>query len=511
MKKIIKEYKEQIRYFLENKTYMTILIIVAILSYGFTITHFAIGVDDLCFDRYVTGTYILSAKRWGTWALYNILNIKSFSPFWLEFIVTIFMMLIAIVICSFLRKNLGDKLKKETYLITSSILISNPISYYFYIYESTNLALAISNLLVIIFGIIIFENYFNGKNKRTINLICGVLLSVPISMYESCAQTFMVFLFLAVFIKLLDKKSNTKNLIKYFILNIILLAIGILFYYLIGKLIIMYLEKNKMLQKSFANQKIIWNFSSFKSLPFLGKIIYLLKVIGEIPDTEPVAYFELMILSLILIISEFIIAFKENKVFRLLMALGLVTVNFALIILQGTVMLRTEFSWILSSSLISAYIYESLSNKKVLKIISIIVFIWLIIIQTHTINNLFYKEYKRYEYEKQVANDIGLSITKNNDYKTKPVIFINLEQKNNDKGLVFKWGMTSFLEYGTEITKFINNFGYNLINGSLAEHREAVSEYKNLSIEERKQTIIETNKYIIVNLENYDIENVNLD
>ena len=53
MREICKEYKENIKYFLNNKKYITAIIIVTILSYGFIFTHFTVGIDDLCFDRYL--------------------------------------------------------------------------------------------------------------------------------------------------------------------------------------------------------------------------------------------------------------------------------------------------------------------------------------------------------------------------------------------------------------------------------------------------------------------------
>ena len=123
MKKIVNEYKEQIRYFISNKKYCIPVIIVMILSYGFTITHYSIGLDDLCFNRYVKGTYILSAKRWGTWGLYNILGIEEFTPFWLDAVVAILMVVIVIVISAFIRKQYKDKIKIWGYTLFSCLII----------------------------------------------------------------------------------------------------------------------------------------------------------------------------------------------------------------------------------------------------------------------------------------------------------------------------------------------------------------------------------------------------
>ena len=77
MRETISEYKKHIIDLLNNKVYVFFVILFAILSYGFTITNFSVGIDDLCFDRYVTGPYILAAGRWGTTLLYILLQINN--------------------------------------------------------------------------------------------------------------------------------------------------------------------------------------------------------------------------------------------------------------------------------------------------------------------------------------------------------------------------------------------------------------------------------------------------
>ena len=65
MKKILEEYKEQIKYFLSNKIYLISIIIIGILSYGFAITNYSVGVDDLCFDRYIKRNIYIVSKKMG--------------------------------------------------------------------------------------------------------------------------------------------------------------------------------------------------------------------------------------------------------------------------------------------------------------------------------------------------------------------------------------------------------------------------------------------------------------
>ena len=59
-------------------------------------------------------------------------------------------------------------------------------------------------------------------------------------MYESCAQTYLVVLFISIFIKLIKKEE--KNLFKYFCTSISCLIIGILGYWVNGKITLFILQ-----------------------------------------------------------------------------------------------------------------------------------------------------------------------------------------------------------------------------------------------------------------------------
>ena len=508
MKKIIEEYKKEIKSLITNPKYIIPIIFVAILSYGFTITHHSIGVDDLCFDRYVSGTYILSAKRWGTWLLYNILNITEFSPFWLEFIVATFMVIIAVILSAFLKKQLKNETNIWGYVIFSSIFISNPIINHFFMYQSTNLSIVISNLLVIISAIIIMENYF-GDKKIGIYAISVLFLIISISMYESCAQTYLVLLFMSIFIKLI-KKENTK-LFKYFCTGIGCLIIGILGYWIIGQITLLILEKLGLKEINYALTSSIWTNKKFWALPNYSKMniinrLLFSPLIQDIMYYYPIKIF--LLLGFIVLISELIKSYRTNQDNRLIILLAIIFSNFILVVVQVRLLYRVQFSWILTIAFLSLYIYKIFENKKVIKNIINIIFVLLIIYQTRELNQIFYEDYKRYEKDKVVANEIAMDIVKNTDYKNKPIAYINILKNpcntdNLDMQSIINWGTIAFNEKGTETTKFINNLGYSFLTISNEEYQKVKEQYKTLDEETKNKNIIELEDYIIVNLVKY--------
>ena len=127
MKQIKEDYKKTIKYFCESKIFVIAIILVTILSFGFTITNSSVGMDDTAFDRYYDGKEMLAIGRWGAYVIYQILNITEFIPFWLDFIAASVIMFTSVLWCLFLKKNLKEKLQIGAYIIFASVFISFPI------------------------------------------------------------------------------------------------------------------------------------------------------------------------------------------------------------------------------------------------------------------------------------------------------------------------------------------------------------------------------------------------
>lgn len=124
MENIKKQYQEAIKYFINKKIFIMIVILITILSFGFAVTNSSVGMDDTAFDRYYQDKEMLAIGRWGSYLVYQILNITEFIPFWIDFIASSIIMLTAVLWCIFLKKNLEDKLSITAYIIFASIFIS---------------------------------------------------------------------------------------------------------------------------------------------------------------------------------------------------------------------------------------------------------------------------------------------------------------------------------------------------------------------------------------------------
>lgn len=455
MKELIKEYKNIFCNFLKDKRYLVTVILVAILSYGFTITHYSIGIDDLCLDRYVSGTYMLAENRWGTWLVYNILHITKFSPFWLDFIVTVLMVLMATLICTAMKKVLKDKTSIWTYVIFASIFLSNPIIGPFFIYQSTNLTVVLSNIIATISAILVIENAFTMK-KKWIYLLNGIILTFAFAMYEACVQSFFAILFALLLLKFMVDKINTKEVLKVVFQGIISVILGLVGYYATGKVVSYILIKIQMDVKDYADHSIIWLNPSFLQYSLEEKIEYLqneliIPLVVGITNYLPLK--TLILSSLTAIIFGIKTIIKEKNCTKLFLILGVILSSFILIALKGTIMYRVQFSWTIMVAFICMYIFLEVNKTKILKYIASLILIWIIIIQTNNLNDFFYNDYKRYELEKEVSHEIARDIKNCKNYKNKTIFYMADGKNKNpfidfidNKNFTLQWGTAAFNE-----------------------------------------------------------------
>lgn len=505
MKAVYEEYKSHIKELLNNKVYIFSIIIVAILAYGFTITNFSIGVDDLCFDRYVTGGYIFAAGRWGTPLLYAILQIFEFTPFWLEMIVTILTVLMGIIFTAFLKKEFSNKLKTVHYIIATSMLISYPILHQSFIYQSTNLSVIISNLALIIIPILIYEHLPKKENLKMC-LLFSIILPFFISMYESCCQTYICMVSIIAFIKIYNNikdKQAVKNTIKYILLSITILVGGLIVNFLISNIIKSILDSNGMLQLDYSSKAIPWLDFNNNILLMLKDNVWL-KIVEDFKNLQYIRTF--IIFAFISLVITIIKGIKEKRLILIPIMLTIVLSNFIINLLQIRVLYRINTSWSIAIAFFSIFIIMNINDKTINRIVSAI-FCIIVLFQTKQMNQAFYNDYVRYKKDANYGYYLANAIINECTDTTKPVVYlyqkrdgIHQNRINIDNGWsIFDWGAGAFGEPGAEITKFINSLGYNFKIATNEQREEAIYNLYSSRFEiNSNDKIYETDKYIVV-------------
>ena len=174
--------------------------------------------------------------------------------------------------------------------------------------------------------------------------------------------------------------------------------------------------------------------------------------------------------------------------------------------MQGYFILRIDTSWIFTLGFMVAYILTSINNKKINTFISALL-LFIVFLQTRTLNQDFYNDYIRYKKEENYAYSVAYEIINTCIDTSKPIVFYysTLDGRHqtqinevNGKSL-FNWGSGGFEIPGEEITKFINSLGFNFNASDKDLQAEATYDIKNRDlILYKNQRVYESDNYILV-------------
>lgn len=498
MESIKNEYKNTTKYFLKNKAFIVAIILVTVLSFGFTITNSSVGMDDTAFDRYYKDKEMLSIGRWGSYLVYQILNITEFIPFWIDFIASSIIMLTAVLWCIFLKRQLQDKLSDMAYIVFATIFISFPIINEIFIFENCNIAVMLGSFLASLGIMVFYENYSN-IHKKSIYLVSALILTLAMSMYEACAQIMLVSICItAILMIYTNKDKKVKDIFKYIFSSLAILIISIVLNTVIVKLIYLFGVR----VSDVADKEINWG--KFSILESLQLIVF--NIINAISNVK---YFPVLILDIFSVVGLIISVSQSDKkrnYMILLLYIAMFLSNFAISILQlDYVLYRTCTSWGLFVAIIVMVAYKFLSEYKITKILATICIVILLLLQTKTLNQLFYNDYMRYQKDLKIAHELIYDLEKSYD-TSKPLVIMGTPYKSkggygaqSNSLSVLWWGKKAFGDNGAEFIKFLNSLGYNFKRPNDEQYEKGKVEAETMNRYPKDGSIKELEDCIVIN------------
>lgn len=498
MEKIKEDYKIATKYFLKNKLFIVTIILVTILSFGFTITNPSVGMDETAFDRYYQNKEMLESGRWGSYLLYSGLGIIEFIPFWIDFLVATIIAFIAVMWCIFLKKNLQEKLSIGAYLVFATIFISFPIINESYIFSNSSLAVMLGTFLASL-GIMLFYENYNNIHKKMIYLLISIILAVSFSMYEACGQIMLVSICITTLLMLYtNKDKKIKEIFKYAFCALGILIAGVILDEIIVKLIYM----AGVRASNEADKEISWGkYGIVESFQLI-----MINIVNAMRNTKyfPVLIFDTF--SGIGLAISILQSDKKKNWMILIIFIAMFLSNFAISMLQlDSVLYRTCTSWGLFVAVIVMVAYKFLSEYKITKILAIIMIGMLVLQQTKTLNQLFYNDYMRYQKDLHIAYELIYDLEK--DYDTsKPLVIMGTPYKGRgDYGAqsnslsVLWWGKKAFNDNGREFIKFLNSLGYDFKVPTDEEYEKGKIEAEKMGNYPKAGSIKELEDCIVIN------------
>ena len=498
MEKIKEDYKIATKYFLKNKLFIVTIILVTILSFGFTITNPSVGMDETAFDRYYQNKEMLESGRWGSYLLYSGLGIIEFIPFWIDFLVATIIAFIAVMWCIFLKKNLQEKLSIGAYLVFATIFISFPIINESYIFSNSSLAVMLGTFLASL-GIMLFYENYNNIHKKMIYLLISIILAVAFSMYEACGQIMLVSICITTLLMLYtNKDKKIKEIFKYAFCALGILIAGVILDEIIVKLIYM----AGVRASNEADKEISWGkYGIVESLQLI-----MINIVNAMRNTKyfPVLIFDTF--SGIGLAISILQSDKKKNWMILIIFIAMFLSNFAISMLQlDSVLYRTCTSWGLFVAVIVMVAYKFLSEYKITKILAIIMIGMLVLQQTKTLNQLFYNDYMRYQKDLHIAYELIYDLEK--DYDTsKPLVIMGTPYKGmgnygaqSNSLSVLWWGKKAFNDNGREFIKFLNSLGYDFKVPTDEEYEKGKIEAEKMGNYPKAGSIKELEDCIVIN------------
>ena len=539
MGRLMQTLKERIEYFIKDIYYIIPVLIVAILCFGFVLTHTCVSIDTLSDYRYFEGEELLAQKRFGTVFLNKIFHVMQFNPFFVDFIAVMFLVISAITFCMVMQKASNGKIKKICYTIFSCLFISYPLINEIFVYTPAGLSIALGYFGTAL-SVLFMQNFF--ENKKWGYAIFSVIIMIFVTAtYESFVSVFFCSIMIVLILQNIYKteKISLKKSFVEFLKWLIPIILAIIISRIVASLIMNILN----IQPSYnAAQQILYGTEPLDTIfhNLIDGITYsfILKGLYYLPIT-------VLVISVVLnFIMSVACAIRRKSITIYLLFLGARITLIALSILQGSASpyrtcqvfaLFTAFTFMFfTSSVMNA------STNKVIKTIIVIAMFTLVFYQSKDLHKWFYLNNLRYESEKQELIEVANQLNENYD-TTKPVYFVatfslpvsvkdklymntedwryqivsnvkeNMKTESYRKASdritetcifpYFYWGYQAFRESGTEIFKWLKLLGYQFKQGDanfLHEHedewKQTIPKYPN------KGYIYETNNYIVVNL-----------
>lgn len=503
MGEIYYKYRDYLIELLNTKKIIILLSVTTILSYGFTITNFSVGVDDTAFDRYFRNGELLSQGRFGAVTLDKIFNMFDFAPFWMDTIATLLLFCSALLWCTLFMEISKKKISNCAYIIFTTVFISYPIINEIFIYMMASVPIGLGYLLTILALILTYEYIFNKEKKVNIIVAIG-MMTFTISLNEAFAPVFLCGIFMILILRtLLNKESeiNIVKAIKIIFKFTLVLAIAIVLESIISNLIIYILQ----LQKSQnAATEIYW----FKDGSIINKIILLIKtivanyILAAITN-KSILIFVIACISCVII--AIYLSIKNKSIVLLLLFLALGISNVSLSIVQGYVSpYRTCLTFSIFIAFIFMVLFINLKNKKYNYLLLMVIGV-IVIIQSKELSQAFYNDYKRYEQDKQIAIQTASIINYECDNE-KPVVFIgampkykNINYGQTNGNSVVNWGIKAFGENSTELLNFMQMYGFYFNQATDEQVKDAETKIENMPSYPKKGYIKEFDNYILVN------------
>lgn len=540
----MKENKELFRFFITKKIIYIPLILTAICAYGFYITNYSIGMDDTAVARYYVEGRAPAMGRYTLYLLNFIFRVSNFSPFILEFINVIFLILTAIVWMALIKKIAGEEIKTVLYTVFGCLFISFPLFneiFVYYYHGSPGMSMAYFFTALSILCVYTFL-----LDKKISDLIWGIaMFYLALGIYESFTLVYimacaMVFFLVNLFQK---EKFNFRKFIIWIGTFILPIIIGIILRSLTCKIINSFTGMDDVV-RTFSGVNWLFEGDWRVNLKLLREE-FLIKYVLNAAYYMPLRNY--LISALAFLVYSIVQVIRKRNAWLLVGTIGILSSPMLLIPIEGVVTTyRANLGLSLSFAFAALLVGNAIYNKMKHKWVIIVFFVVIIFNQAFNLNHWFYLEDVKYNYQVNLASRLYYDLAKDYDMDREVLVIgdvelptplkeqthivyddenykyitffeeklkIEIPEKYFDECgyrytevpdlYLFNWGQWAFEDGSVELSHFFEMHGYKLTPGGQGQWYEAKFLTQEGPCYPAEGSITEYNDYIIVKLSDY--------
>ncbi len=431
---MLKELKEQSRFFLKNKWFVLMLCISAVAGYTYLFTHGTCGIDDISIDLYFGRGMGVAIGRWPYYLINKIIPIAEYTPFIGDFVTVLVLMVAAVAWCALLRMLIPQEITIWAYIVFCAMFMDYSMNADVFVFYLQN-GLGWVHLFAVLSLIAFLYLYRNQVAlKKQILIRCGVLvmLTLAISFYESAASIFLSGIMVVMLIDLFVKKQESSFRGKQFVMAIFFAA-RYLVYAMAARRVV-----RAILMRVFSIPAYTF-YRSVSSIEWLtkGGIQNIWKNISTLLARIFCDYFAMgavyypilifTICSLIFIGALIYFCWKRKDGLMLLTGLGTYVSMFVLCLIEGdTMAYRACQIFVIFVALVFFAGTIALEKmKKWPRVCGSVVITLAVLYSVYDMNQWFALDYEKTEYEMQVIDQIAADLN-NGAYNVqeKPLVVV---------------------------------------------------------------------------------------
>jgi len=430
MKKVLNEMKT----FFECKIYVVFLALVTTGAYGYAITHYTIGMDDTAVALYYEDGLAPYVGRWSLFVLNKIFNIADFVP-WLTELASVVVLMLSVTLWCLLWKRICEPkliLPVWSYVFPASVFISCPLIsevFVFYLHNGICFGYGITALAVW-WLLNSLQKDIEKKNCWKSVLVSAILLTVAIGCYESFAIVYIMGAIMCFFlVRCLYERNEDGDEVQWKLFlwlrnGIITMILSLGFRFAILQVLNVLYRLDK-----FSVYNVLYRSLFGEIFTQKGELGMVLKRFFVKYYVNAIAYFPILILVvalIVLVLYAIYYSVKKKDGIILLLAGVVIALPIVLALIEG---LDTRYRTAQYVPLICAFaillflveMYKSTWHVSGMVCAYLLLSV-LIFNQCSEMTKWFYVDDMKYQYTKDVMNQIATDLRK--DYDTsKPIVF----------------------------------------------------------------------------------------